>query len=96
MGTLQYLKTHIETTYPHIHKPILLGLLGAILGMRGREADMQYYKELREINASIVPSRLKFDSFIDTITNTTGFGNTDGYTQVIFKQLLINPNLKFS
>ena len=84
-------KNDVECSYPHIHRPVLLGICGAILGLRGRESDMEYYHKLGTMGVSIVPSKIKFDTFRDAITNTTCFGNGDGYTQIINKVLLVDP-----
>ena len=49
-------------TYGNIHKPALLGILGAVLGYGGYTQQKQngsefpeYYEKLRDINISIVP-----------------------------------------
>lgn len=82
----------VECSYPHIHKPVILGICGAILGLRGRESDMEYYHKLGTMGVSIVPSKLKFNTTVDTITNTTCFGNTDGHSQIIRKLMLVDPS----
>ena len=43
---------YIEFTYGNIHKPALLGLLGAMIGLRGRKQAknlgyIEYYKKLK-------------------------------------------------
>jgi CRISPR-associated protein Cas5h len=86
-------RNDIECTYPHIHRPAILGICGAILGLRGRESDMEYYKKLGTMGISVVPSRIKFDTFVDTSTNTTGFANIKTKdTQIIRRQMIVNPS----
>lgn len=84
-------KNDVELTYPQIHRPALLGMVGAMMGFRGRESDMQYYTELHSIGVAIVPERLKFETYIENIVNATGFANTGGYAQMIKRTMLVNP-----
>ena len=85
-------KNDVELTYPQIHRPVLLGMVGAIMGFRGRESDMQYYTELHSMGVAIVPARLKFETYVENITNTTGFANQGGYAQMITRTMLVNPS----
>ena len=56
-------------TYNNIHKPALLGMLGAILGYGGysqqKEEDTypEYYQRLNEIKVSIVPVNNNYGVF---------------------------------
>lgn len=84
-------KNDVECSYPHIHRPAILGICGAILGLRGRESDMEYYHKLGTMGVSLVPSRIKFDTFREVITNTTCFGNESEGNQIINKILLVDP-----
>ena len=68
----------INFTYSHIHKPALLGLLGAIVGYNGyrsiSEDDVypEYYKKLKNLKISIVPKSERFIKTYYTFNNTSG------------------------
>lgn len=73
-------------TYPHIHKPSLLGLFGAMLGYNGyaqtqkvfgkKEIDFpEYYKKLKDLKIAIVPKKQSFTKVLETFTNTTAMFN---------------------
>ena len=73
-------------TYPHIHKPSLLGLFGAMLGYNGyaqtqkvfgkKEIDFpEYYEKLKDLKIAIVPKEQSFTKVLETFTNTTAMFN---------------------
>lgn len=73
-------------TYPHIHKPALLGLFGAMLGYNGyaqtqkifgtKEIDFpEYYEKLKDLKIAIVPKKQSFTKVLETFTNTTAMFN---------------------
>lgn len=73
-------------TYPHIHKPSLLGLFGAMLGYNGyaqtqkvfgtKEIDFpEYYEKLKDLKIAIVPKKQSFTKVLETFTNTTAMFN---------------------
>lgn len=82
-----------EFSFEHLHKPSMLGILGCILGLKGKEGITkdnpypQYYEVLKDIKVAIVPNRPTFNKFQETITNTTGFAN-DNSTQVLNREIL--------
>jgi CRISPR-associated protein Cas5h len=84
-----------EFSFEHIHKPALLGVLGGILGMNGRQyvtkdnVKLDYYEELKNIKVSIAPKHPIFNKFTETITNTTGYANI-GNTQILDREILQN------
>jgi CRISPR-associated protein Cas5h len=90
-----------EFSFEHIHKPALLGILGAILGLEGKysisKSDMiclpEYYVKLKGIKIAIQPKLPIFDKHIETITNTTGFANKFS-TQIIKRKILQNVQWK--
>lgn len=84
-------RNDVEVSYPHIHRPALIGMMGAVLGMRGRESDMQYWSELKSVGTAIIPSALKFKTHRDTLTNTTGLSSKEG-NQIIHRCLLVDPS----
>ena len=73
-------------TYPHRHKPALLGLFGAMLGYNGyaqtqkvfgtKEIDFpEYYEKLKDLKIAIVPKKQSFTKVLETFTNTTSMFN---------------------
>lgn len=76
----------IYDTYPHIHKPALLGLFGAMLGydgyaqtqkVFGKEDNSypEYYQKLKDLKVAIVPKKQSFTKILETFTNTTAMFN---------------------
>ena len=85
---------NVELTYGNIHKPALLGLLGAVVGLKGRNqykelGYIEYYNELKDLEIAIVPHKPYWNKFIDELTNTTGFANKQ-FNQIIRRQYLAN------
>lgn len=84
----------IITTYSHIHKISVLGILGAVIGIEKNnyiEGDLpSFYKELNSLEVSIVPSDITFYKKRDTITDTTGFSNREANFIGVY-DTLINP-----
>ena len=88
-------------TYNNIHKPALLGMLGAILGYGGysqqKEEDTypEYYQRLNEIKVSIVPVNNNYGVFskkIQVFNNSVGYASfEDGGNLVVREQWLENP-----
>lgn len=68
-------------SFEHIHKPVVLGLLGAILGFDGRgqlkkhNGKLEYYEKLKNIKMSIIPNKPIFNSHLEDTNNCTGFAN---------------------
>lgn len=94
---------NIYDTYPHIHKPALLGLFGAILGYDGyaqtqkffdRKDNIypEYYKKLKDLKIAIVPKKANFSKILETFTNNTGMFNKEGASLVTQEFWLENPN----
>lgn len=85
----------VEFSFEHIHKPCLLGILGCILGLDGKDSITkdnpypEYYKRLKDIKVSIVPNKPIFNKFKETTTNTMGFANK-GFAQVLNREVLQN------
>ena len=76
----------IYDTYPHIHKPALLGLFGAMLGYDGYAQTQkvfgktdnsypEYYQKLKDLKVAIVPKKQSFTKILETFTNTTAMFN---------------------
>ncbi|WP_018676647.1 type I-B CRISPR-associated protein Cas5b [Riemerella columbina] len=71
----------LNVSYNMIHKPAILGILGAILGLRGYEEKgilPEYYEKLSDIKVGIAPLEHQKGSFSKTpikYTNTVGYAN---------------------
>lgn len=74
----------LQLSYNMLHKPALLGILGAIAGLKGYEQKGQwpeYYAKLRSVPVGIEPlgdERGNFQKTAITYTNTVGYANADG------------------
>ncbi len=91
----------IYLTYNIIHKPALLGILGAIIGLSGfkkNEELPEYYKKLNNIPIGIKPigdDKGIFPKTVINYTNTTGLATYEkSGTLLISEQTLINPCYK--
>ncbi len=91
----------IYLTYNMIHKPAVLGILGAIIGLEGFKKGNQlpeYYQRLKSIPVGIKPVNSKNGSFqkvVITYNNTTGFASEEkGGNLIINEQTLLNPSYK--
>ncbi len=91
----------IYLTYNVLHKPALLGMLGAVLGLSGygnaqymrEEKILEYRRKLQGIPVAIQPlgaERGQFRKTMITYTNTVGYAN-DGSTLIVTEQTLIKP-----
>lgn len=98
-------KKEIFITYNCLHKPALLGILGAITGLKGfqRYGKLpEYYEKFKDIKISIKPlieDRGIFSKTLIKYNNATGFGNKDatekyGETLNVTEQTLLNPFFK--
>ena len=90
-------------TYNMLHKPALLGILGAIIGLRGYRKKgewPEYYQRLAALPVGIEPleGRHEKGSFQKTIvkyTNTVGYANQDG-NLLVEESMLIRPATHFA
>lgn len=84
----------IISSYSHIHKVALLGMLGAIIGIEKEKNERvglpKFYKELNSLKISIVPNKRKFFTTNDFVVESTGFCN-DGSNYLANYQTLLNP-----
>ncbi|MDH2475762.1 CRISPR-associated protein Cas5 [Clostridium perfringens] len=85
-----------EFSFEHIHKPAILGILGAILGLKGRQQfkesnSLEYYSKLKDILIAIEPKKKIFDHFEYDFVNATGYANR-GYNQIIKRMYLNKPS----
>lgn len=90
---------NIAMTYNMLHKPALLGILGAILGLEGyqRLGELpEYYKQLHSLKIGIEPLRADNGNFSKTTivyTNTVGYANKDG-NLIAYENTLIKPSFR--
>ncbi len=91
----------IYLTYNMIHKPALLGILGAIIGLNGFEKHgkmPEYYEKLKDIKLGIKPigdEKGVFQKTIISYTNTTGLATEEkSGILTITEQTLIKPSYK--
>jgi CRISPR-associated protein Cas5h len=83
-------------TFNVLHKPALLGILGAVIGLRGYERKGElpdYYRKLKELPVGIEPLGHDKGNFTKTnikYTNTVGYANSDG-NLIVHEQTLIAP-----
>lgn len=86
----------IAMGYNMLHKPSLLGILGAILGLEGyqkRGELPQYYQRLSALKVGIAPMGDENGNFPKTTivyTNTVGYANKDG-NLIAYENTLVKP-----
>lgn len=88
----------IYLTYNMLHKPALLGILGAIIGLKGYENKgmlPDYYTQLEHLKIAIQPldsDKGNFQKEIISYNNGTGFASTEaGGNLIITEQVLLHP-----
>jgi CRISPR-associated protein Cas5h len=88
----------IYLTYNILHRPAVLGILGAIAGLKGYEKNNVfpcYYNDLKHLRVGIEPlnhSTGNYTKFTTTYNNTTGFASSeDGGNLMITEQTLLKP-----
>lgn len=71
----------LNVSYNMLHKPALLGILGAIIGLKGyqKKGELpEYYQKLHEIKVGIAPLEADKGNFTKTpikYSNTVGYAN---------------------
>lgn len=88
----------LQLTFNLLHKPALLGILGAIAGLEGYKQKgvfPEYYHALRDVRVGIEPleGRHNNGNFVKTVikyTNTVGYANADG-NLIVTEQTLCRP-----
>lgn len=94
----------IYLTYNMLHRPALLGILGAIAGLKGyeRNGEMpEYYKKLKHLKIGIEPldsDKGNYTKTVLTYNNSIGFGNVDKddlpCNLLITEQVLLKPSFR--
>jgi len=86
-------------TFNMLHKPALLGILGAILGLDGYKKKNElpeYQIKLKDLLIGIQPMYSNRGHYAKTIikyTNTVGYANVDG-NLIISEQILLRPTFR--
>jgi CRISPR-associated protein Cas5h len=89
----------ISMGYNMLHKPGLLGIFGAILGLEGyqkRGVLPEYYQKLKDLKVGIGPLDHQNGNFQKTTivyTNTVGYANKDG-NFIAYENTLIRPSYR--
>ena len=88
--------SHTYFTYSHVHKIALLGIFGAILGLRGygnSKGDLpEFYEKLKDFKVSIIPQKPYFTKKIVTFNNSVGYASQEqGGNLIVREQWLENP-----
>lgn len=89
----------VYLTYNMLHKPALLGILGAIVGLQGFQKNAVlplYYQKLKHLKIGVTPLSSRngnFDKHFIKYINTTGMANDDG-NLIVREQVLINPEYR--
>ena len=92
----------VHISYNFIHKPTVLGILGAIVGYSGYaksgENKMpEYYEKLKNIKVAITPLDNKpLKKIITGFNNASGMGSDFGTWQVKEQILIGNPVIKYT
>lgn len=91
--------SYLYFSYGNIHKIAVLGILGAILGLKGynqqedRDIYPEFYEKLKEIQISIVPINNKgsFNKKIQNFNNSVGYASQEeGGNLIVTEEWLEN------
>lgn len=92
--------TYFYFTYGNIHKIALLGILGAVLGLKGyndqdkNDIYPEFYEKLRDIHVGIVPLNNKgyISKKVQTFNNSVGYASKEqGGNLIVKEQWLEDP-----
>ena len=89
----------IYLTYNMLHKPALLGVLGAIAGLQGYQKNgefPEYYQKLKHLKIGISPLESENGNYCKDIVaynNGTGFALSEG-NLIVREQILIKPSYR--
>lgn len=89
----------IYLTYNCLHKPALLGILGAIVGLDGYAqsypSQPQYLQKVGNVKVGIQPPKETKGNIQKTVisyNNSVGYANLDGGTLIVHEQTLLDPS----
>jgi CRISPR-associated protein Cas5h len=89
----------LSMTYNMLHKPALMGILGAIVGYEGYQQKgvlPEYYQKFQNLKVAIKPLNAQNGNFSKTTivyTNTVGYANKDG-NFIAYENTLIKPSYR--
>ena len=89
----------INLSYNMLHKPVLLGIFGAIIGLEGYKEKgklPQYYEVFHDLKVGIEPLEHEKGNFQKTVikySNTVGYAN-NGSTYLTEEATLIKPSYR--
>lgn len=89
----------VNLSYNMLHKPALLGIFGAIVGLEGykeKGKTPQYYEEFKDLKVGIEPLDHEKGNFQKTVikySNTVGYAN-NGSTYLTEEATLIKPSYR--
>ena len=89
----------INLSYNIIHRPVVLGILGAIIGLEGYKGKgelPQYYKVLKDVRVGIEPLNHEMGNYSKTnikYSNTVGYANK-GANYLTEELTLVNPEYR--
>ena len=88
----------IYLTYNMLHKPALLGILGAIVGLQGYQENgkfPEYYQALKHLKLGIRPLESDNGNFTKDVVaynNGTGFASSEaGGNLIVTEQIILKP-----
>jgi len=91
----------VYTTFNCIHKPVILGILGAIIGLTGyceNDKYPEFYLELKDLKIGIKPIGIEnsaFQKIIIKYNNSQGYASYEvGGNLIIEEQTLIKPQYR--
>ena len=91
----------IYLTYNMLHKPALLGILGAIAGLQGYQENDKwpdYYDKLKHLKVGICPlesDKGNFQKDIVAYNNGTGFASSEsGGNLIVTEQIVLKPSYR--
>ena len=93
--------TYYYFTYGNIHKVALLGIIGAVMGLKGyafqnkNDSYPEFYEKLRNLKISILPNNKRglISKKVQYFNNSVGYASQEAGGNLIFKeQWLEKPN----
>lgn len=88
----------IYLTYNMLHKPVLLGILGAVVGLEGYQTRgklPEYYEQLKHLRVGVQPLNARKGNFLKTVVqynNGVGYASQEiGGNLIVREQILIKP-----
>ena len=100
-GIYKGISCSLSMSYNMLHKPVLLGILGAIAGLQGYQKNGSfpvYYQRLKHLKIGVAPlgsDNGNFTKDIVTYNNGTGFASSEGEGNLVVReQILIKPSYR--